>query len=319
MASRSWHRSSTRFASAVLALAAAIAVHGERARACGGWGGPTYYDFMTFDQAITGDPDAIYFDPMVIGFGGACTECARDAMVADWHGYLQGKVTDADWKKLLFPEKQNETVAIHNRLTNRGDRVRDALAYLDLAQRIEPFAALSSDASPPGSLLLEAQGAAHAARERFLQQRYTYQVLRVMFYQRDWANAVAFFDRNQAVLGSPSADIAWRARYYAAGASRRAGNRARANLELARIHVGWPALASVTAEDFKPMEDADWKQSLKLARDTHDKLALWRLVGMRTDGLVAMQEMMKLDPKSDLIALLLVRELARAEPLGEPV
>jgi hypothetical protein len=318
MASRSWHRYSTRFASALLSLVAAVSVHGERARACS-FSGPTYFEFMTFDPSITGDADGVYFDPMLIGFGGACSECAQQAMVADWHGYFQNKVADADWKKLLFPENQNESVAIRSKLASKGDRVRDALAYVDLAQKIEPFAVLSSDASPPGALLLEAQSAARAARERFLQQRFTYQVLRVMFYQRDWANAVAFYDRNQAVLGSPSADIAWRARYYAAGASRRAGNRARANLELARIHAGYPALAAVTAEDFKPLEDVDWKQSLKLARDTHDKLALWRLVGVRTDGLVAMQEMMKLDPKSDLIALLLVRELARAEPLGEPV
>src|SRR5215510_10902384 len=134
MASRSWHRYSTRFVSAVAALVAAVSVHGERARACGGWGGPSYFDFMTFDPSITGDADGVYFDPMVIGFGGACTECAQKAMVADWHGYFNGKVADTDWKKLLFPENQNESVAIRNKLANKGDRVRDALAYLDLAQ-----------------------------------------------------------------------------------------------------------------------------------------------------------------------------------------
>jgi hypothetical protein len=46
-----------------------------------------------------------------------------------------------------------------------------------------------------------------------------------------------------------------------------------------------------------------------------EKTELWRLVGVRKDGLVAIQEILKLDPKSNLIGLLLVRELAKAESL----
>ncbi len=319
MASRRSTRYFARCASALLVAAAAIALRGEPARACGGWGGPTYYDFMTFDPSITGDNEALYFDPMLIGFGDPCVDCATSAQLADWHAYFKGAVSDADWKQILFPEKQNVVVAIQARLAKKGDRVKDALAYVDFAHKAEPFATTLGDAPVPGAIVAEATSAWKAARDRFLQQRYAYQVLRLMFYQRDWANAVAFFDRNQASLAGPSADLAWRARYYAAGASRRTGNRARANLELARIIAGYPALANIAANDFKPMEQADWKQSLQLARDVKDKVALWRAVGVKNDGLVAMQEIQKLDPKSDVLALLLVRELARAEPLGEAV
>ncbi|MGE5183365.1 MAG: hypothetical protein ACM31C_14945 [Acidobacteriota bacterium] len=303
----------------MLLAAAAIALRGEPARACGGWDGPTYYDFMTFEPSITGDNLGLYFDPMVIGFGDACVDCAVSAQLADWHGYFKGAVADADWKQILFPEKQNAVVAIQTRLARKGDRARDALAYVDFAHKVEPFATTLADAPVPGALVAEATSAWKAARDRFLQQRYAYQVLRLVFYQRDWAAAVAFYDHNQAALAGPSADLAWRARYYLAGASRRAGNRARANLELARIVAGYPALGNVAANDFKPMEEADWKQSLQLARDVKDKVALWRAVGVKTDGMVAMREIQKLDPRSSVLALLLVRELSRVEPLGEPV
>ena len=318
MTSRRSTRYFARCASGVLAVVAVLALRGERARACGGWGGPTYYDFMTFDPTITNDAANIYFDPMLIGFGG-CSSCADDALLADWKAYFKGAVSDADWKLVLFPDERTTTAAAQTRLAKKGDRVRDAIAYVDLAHRIEPFATTLADAPMPGSLLAEAQSSWKAARDRFLAQRYAYQVLRVMFYQRDWANAVAFFDKNLATLNGPSNDIAWRARYYAAGASRRAGNRARANLELARINAAYPPLQAVTADDFKPLEDSDWKQALALAHDTRDKTLLWRLVGIRNDGVVALQEIQKLDPKSDLLALLLVRELAKAEPLGEAV
>jgi len=313
MGPKRWTRFIAPFASVALALAMREPTH-----ACGFFG-PSEEEFMTFDPAITGDNDGLFFAPSVIGMGSPCTDCGPNAMLADWHGYFKGAVADADWKKVLLPEAQNEFIAAKAKLAKKGDRVKDAVAFAELAHRVEPFASASSDARPPGSLLAEAQTAMKAAREPFLAQRYAFQVLKILFYQHDWNGAVAFFDKNQSVLSAPSNDLAWRARYYMAGAAKRGGNRARGNLELARISTGYEPLANVAAEDFKPMEDTDWKQSLALAKTVRDKTVLWRMVGVRTDGVVAMQEILKLDPKSDQLALLLVREVARTEPMGEAV
>ena len=313
MAPKRW----TRYFAPFVSVACALAVR-EPTRACGFFG-PSPEEFVTFDPAITGDNPGLFFEPSIIGMGDACTECATTAMLADWHGYFKGAVADADWKKVLLPEAQNDFVAAKAKLGRKGDRVKDALAFVELAHRVEPFTSTNVDTRPPGSLLADAQAAMKAAREPFLAQRYAFQVLRILFYQRDWAAAVAFFDKNQSVLSAPSADLAWRARYYLAGAAKRGGNRARGNLELARISSGYAPLANVAAEDFKPMEDSDWKESLALAKTAREKTMLWRLVGVRTDAVVAMQEIMKIDPKSDQLALLLVREIARVEPMGMPV
>ena len=314
MAPRRWPK----FIAPCVSVALALALR-EPTRACGFFG-PSEEEFMTFDPAITGDNDGLFFEPSVPGMGSPCADCGTNAMIADWHGYFKGAVADADWKKVLLPEQgQNAFVAAKAKLANKGDRVKDALAFVDLAHRVEPFASASSDARPPGSLLTEAQAAMKAAREPFLAQRYAFQVLRILFYQRDWAGAVAFYDKNGSVLAGPSKDLSWRARYYLAGAAKRSGNRARGNLELARISTGYEPLANVAAQDFKPVEDADWKESLALAKTVRDKTMLWRMVGVRIDGVVAMQEIMKLDPKSDQLALLLAREVARVEPMGEAV
>jgi tetratricopeptide (TPR) repeat protein len=63
------------------------------------------------------------------------------------------------------------------------------------------------------------------------------------------------------------------------------------------------------------MEEADWRATLRMARDAREKAQLWRLVGVKQDGIVAFQEIVKLDPKSDLLGLLAVRELARIESM----
>ena len=95
-----------------------------------------------------------------------------------------------------------------------------------------------------------------AATEPFLAQRYAFLATRVLFYQRDWPGVIAFVDKTPALAG-PSEDLRWRARWYLAGALQHAGKRARANLELARIHAGYAPLAGVAVEEFQPLEDGD--------------------------------------------------------------
>ncbi len=344
-------RSSARFArgalALVLVLAAGAGLRDRRADACA-WDGPSIEELTTFDPKVIGDPtwDGLFFDPFTSGYGGACTDCVARAMLADWQAYLKGAVTEADWQKVLLSATPAELAAISNYLAGRGspppgyqhssmwknaaarDRLAASVAFVSLARRVEPHATFDAhDARgnprpaqpPPQALLADAlAGRKASAKDPFLAQRYAFLAMRILFYRRDWPAAIAFFDQHARVLAGPSADLQWRARYYAAGALARDKKRARANLELARVHAGYPPLAGAAAQDFQPMEEADWRETLRRARDAREKAQLWRLVGVKQDGIVAVQEIVKLDPKSNLIALLLVRELARAEILGAP-
>jgi len=194
MAPKRWNR----FIAPCVSVACALALR-EPTRACGFFG-PSEEEFITFNPQITGDNAGLFFEPSVPGMGEPCTDCAGNAMLADWHGYFKGAVADADWKKVLLPDTQNDFVAAKAKLGKKGDRVKDAVAFAELAHRVEPFASASSDARQPGSLLADAQAAMKAARDPFLAQRYAFHVLKILFYQHDWAGAVAFFDKSGTVL-----------------------------------------------------------------------------------------------------------------------
>jgi len=341
---------SARFVSVVLVVCvgvAGVAVHGERARACG-FAGPTIEELTTFDPGILRGGDALRdgldYDPFVAGFGGGCVdECAARIMLADWQGYLQDTgVAAADLEKVLKDATAGELEAMSSRLAGKSTpipagyeqrslwtvapahkaRLRAAFQTLELARSIEPYAGFAEpDPSGvgrqalPAELLATARSRHKAAPDPFLAQRYAFLATRILFYQRDWAQVIAFVDKTPALAG-PSQDLWWRARWYLAGALQRSGKRARGNLELARIHAGYPPLSGVAAEEFKPMEEVDWRASLALAKDAREKAVMWRLVGVKTDGIAAVQAIKKLDPTSNLIALLLVRELGRAESRG---
>jgi hypothetical protein len=260
-------------------------------------------------------------------------------MTADWGAYFGNAVAGADWDKVLYGASANDLAALRAAVASGGKAPRGlealvnavasrtsmraqvvrALDYVALARATEAFA--SFDATVPAAAELKrlkalatvGEKAAAKAGDAFLAQRFAFQQVRLAFYARDWQAAITAFDARAAVLAKPSADLAGRARYYAAGALRQQGDLARANLELARVHGTTPALAGVAAQDFQPMEDKDWKATLALAKDVRERTELWRLVGFKLDGIGAAQEIVKLDPTSNLIGLLAVRELSRIE------
>lgn len=345
MAPKASTSSSRRLASTIALATTALvagnaAMRDQRADACG-WSGPVIEDLTTFDPAVTGELGGagLHYDPYVAGFGGPCDDCARTAMAADWGAYFGNAVAAADWDKVLYGAPSRDLAALRaavasggkaprgwealvNAVANRTsmrDPVVRALDYVALARATEAYT--SFDAAPPSAaevkrlkaLATVGEKAAAKAGDGFLAQRFAFQQVRLAFYARDWQAAIAAFDARAAVLAKPSADLAGRARYYAAGALRQQGDLARANLELARVHGTTPALAGVAAQDFQPMEDKDWKATLALAKDTRERTELWRLVGFKLDGIAAAQEIVKLDPTSNLLGLLAVRELSRIE------
>jgi hypothetical protein len=333
-----------RFARLALAsaacLGAIVTLRGERAEACGGGDWFGIEEATTFDPGLAGDWKGLEYDPYTSGFGGACDDCLHKAMLADWIAYLPG-VTQADWQTVLLKATEPDLVSLRVRAAGKSpkaprgyetsslwkvaqkDRVVAAIELVRLARQIEAYATfemLDPDGnqrtalSPPVSLVNAARdGMKQSAKDPFLAQRYAFQALRVAFYQREWAAAIAFHDRNAAVLAGPSRDLAWRSRHYLAGALSRKGAKGRANLELARIGTNYKPLSGLAAIEFQPMEEADFRDSLRLAKTVREKTELWQLVGITKDGLIATQEILKLDPKSNLVGTLLVRELAKAE------
>src|SRR5262249_11326013 len=199
---------------------------------------------------------------------------------ADWHGYLAGAVTDSDWDKILHKASAAELAAIAQRLAGKPTpaprgyehsslwkdpaargRLLAAIGVLEVARRVEEIASFSAtDASgntkptspPSPKLLADASTALKGATDPFIKQRHAFLVLRTMFYRRDWSGVVGFFDKNAALFAAPSADLAWRARYYVAGALAREHRLDRANLELARIHIAYPYLSSPAPAPFPP-------------------------------------------------------------------
>ncbi len=320
-----------RSASVVLLVALAVRADDPPATACGFSGEESLSDVTTFEPMVLGEDawDGLYLQPFVHGFGGPCEDCAQKAVADDWRGFL-GEVPD--WDRVLRKASAADLAVLHAFAVGKartppkgyekvpaGPRIAAALAYAQVLRDDEPYTTLGDKptATPPSDLLARIKRGMTETKEPFLVQRYAFLAVRALFYARKWKDAVAFFDANAAALAGPSVDLRWRARYYVAGALAKDGLRGRANLELARITSGYQPLAGGAAGDFQPIEEKDWQATLGLARTVREKTELWRLVGIKADGIVAIEKILELDPRSNLVALLLMRELTRAESTFE--
>jgi hypothetical protein len=140
----------------------------------------------------------------------------------------------------------------------------------------------------------------------FLRERYVFQIERLYFFNNDYANAVAFFENNSDKF-TPNNTMKWRTMCYAAGALYKQKQFAKANYWYAQVYANCDAMKTIAQYSFHPQEETDWAQSLALAKTKEEKIALWHIFGTYTDELRAMKEIYALDPKSDMLDLLLVR------------
>src|SRR5215468_9296103 len=112
---------------AVTALAA-VSLRGETARACAG-GDLVIEEVTTFDPKVLDDTwDGLYFNPFSSEFGGGCTECAAQAMLADWRGYLGDAIGAAEWERLLLHARPSEVAA--RARTAKDAKLAAALGYV---------------------------------------------------------------------------------------------------------------------------------------------------------------------------------------------
>ncbi|HEY0192235.1 MAG TPA: hypothetical protein VGC42_14035 [Kofleriaceae bacterium] len=257
--------------------ACCLLLRGEHVRACSGGFDPPF-PYAVFDQGLLGDPDLspAFYDADHAGYGGYEPSMGEGAILAEWHGYLAGAVPDDAWKQILFSASADDTAALARRLaTGQGQlprgfersalwaapaaarpRLAAALAVIRLAHQIEPSASLGGpftvEPPPPGQPLLAAATAGMASADRFLAQRYAFQAVRVLFYQRAFPAVIQFVEQHGGELAGPSPGLGWRARYYLAGALLRTGQTARGDLELAHVSVNYPPLTGAAAGDFTP-------------------------------------------------------------------
>lgn len=265
------------------------------------------------------------------------------ANIEDWKAFFSGKVATDDLKYIVYKSRigeidtcifylKNNTYPIKDYLKNNTlikyeDKaiVKEFLFYQGFAKRCEPFATfekewwIADDNNDPRKdlasmqlLISGGQKSLQSDKTPFIKQRYAFQIIRMMYQAGMYKESEAFFNKNSTLL-LPENTIYYRALGYLAASKYKLGNFSEANYLYSIIYDNCDLMKKSSYLSFHPQDEYDWQGALNLAKTQREKEVLWHMLGIYVDPLRAMTEIYKLNPKSDLLDLLLVRTVNISE------
>lgn len=324
-----------------------------RARATGGEDVDDYSSFFAPEIIATPEETPFFLTyhalyPSASGEGGVPFSEVEAVNTREWSAYFRGKVSEKNLAFLIYKMKlgeldkliwalegkrQNlskESAALKAELEGLGNGAQalPALYYLGFAKRCEPIAlrhlgddawdaeklaaAAARDAETAAKLLAASQLQLAGVADKFLKERYQFQRLRLMFYTGRCAEAERYYADNIAAFTTESS-IKYRFISTAAGCFYHDKNYGQANYLYSLVFGHFAPLKRSAYLSFRPVEEADWKACLGLARSDRERTVMWQLLGIYADGLAAIEKIYALAPDSNLLPLLLVREVNKAE------
>lgn len=243
----------------------------------------------------------------------------------EWKTFLGSQLSPGQVDFLLFKAKQKQVDSLEKMVSKNLDgRGKTFFNYLPLAKDCESFTINTSDnwyekvpvKIPPASLEKRINTALVTYHDQFIRERLWFQLVRYHYFQDTTGKkAIPSFYKYEKEF--PRNLMYYRTLGYQAGAEYAEKNYALANYHYSLCYNYTWQMYIPSQWSFHPQEEADWKQTLKLAKTPEEKITLWHLLGIDNDPGRAIREIVKLNPRSEKLDLLLSRliNIAESSPL----
>lgn len=326
-------------------ISAAIVSFPQNIVGCGPEADP--YDYYTsfFHQNL---PDAKGFKPFYyVGYRAFYdatepTEVA-DVLADEWAAYCGSSVKKTDAKKLVnkfawkdlnnlyYNLEKNQPLKIpdsvkQNSMTAYFMQSKDleALGYIMYAKQVEPYVlggegewdALQRDSLKMAKLIKNGQQLYAVAKKDIFKQKYAYQFLRLGLYSGRYTEVINWYDEYASKI-SYSSVLQPLSLALKAGALFRSGQGKEAAYLFSKVFAASTAkrisnyLGFVWSVDSK----ADKKDYLALCKNDKERAAMLSLFALNSGGnnLADLKEIYKLNPASEELEVLVVREINKLE------
>ena len=142
-------------------------------------------------------------------------------------------------------------------------------------------------------------------KDEFYKNRIWFQLMKAKFYSNNVNDAVSFFE---ATKKNQSKNLLYyRALGYVAGAYYQKKDYDKSNVLFAEIFDEVPQLRQEALYNFRPVDEAAFLKQVESVPSKEVKAAMWAIYGYYADEFKAMQEIYKIDSKSEHINFLLTR------------
>jgi len=284
-----------------------------------------------------------YSDLFYYGIGHDEQQSTRfiESNIADWSAYLNNNATAFEYGYLLKKASKGYVDSIlsftegkiarlpapaatdHFFTANAKKKTKAFFSYLSLAKEAEEFANVTNEwwdynepkkeayknAAPFNKALLAGYT---NADDKFLKQRYFFQLIRSYFFNGQPQKAIDFFESNKNLFETNK--LFYRCLAYTAGAHYKLKNFGKANYYYSLAYDGCDELKTTAHYSFHPQDEKDWQATLSFCKTKEEKITLWEMLGIfYKDEKRSISEIYKLDPSSIKLNLLLARAVNKQE------
>lgn len=257
-------------------------------------------------------------------------------IVQDWSTFLKGKLQNetisffiADTGNVAVSElynyftKNKETSLVKswsNKIDLKDKKTKEFIEFLHYAKPIQvastsvitwDYEETEKVSFDDAKWIQAIEDKYNTTSDKFLKNRYWFQVMKAHFYSNKPENGITFFVKTGEA--QPKNTLYYRAISYLAGINARLGNSAKANYLFSQVFDKSPKLQQVAVFCFSPKEEKDWNESFSYAKNDDEKIALWAIHGYYNDEEKAIDNIFKLNPKSDYLDFLLTRLINNKE------
>ncbi|MEO6540857.1 MAG: hypothetical protein ABIN74_07715, partial [Ferruginibacter sp.] len=266
-----------------------------------------------------------------------------DILAEEWAAYCAAPVKVADAKKLVnkFASKDLNNLYYHlekkqplkipdsvkqNSMTGYFMQTKDleALGYILYAKQVEPYViggdgdweAIQRDSLKMGTLIKSGQQLYIAAKKDVFKQKYAYQVLRLAHYSGRYADVITWYDEYAAKITTNSV-LQPLCLALKAGALFHNGQLKEAAYLFSKVFAVSNAKRVSNYLGFKWAVDskADKKDYLDLCKNDKEKASMLAMftLGSTNNDLDNLKEIYRLNPASEELEVLVVREINKLE------
>ncbi len=266
-----------------------------------------------------------------------------DVLADEWAAYCGSPVKKADAKKLVnkfawkdlnnlyYNLEKNQPLKIPdsvklNSMTAYFMQSKDleALGYIMYAKQVEPYMlggdgdweGIQRDSLKMGKLIKNGQQLYTVAKKDFLKLKYSYQVLRLAHYSSRYTDVINWYDE-YAAKTTISSVLQPLCLALKAGALFRSGQQKEAAYLFSKVFAASTAkrVSNFLGFNWSVDSKADKKDYLALCKNDTEKAAMLSLFALSSSGdnLADMKEILKLNPSSEELEVLVVREINKLE------
>ena len=266
--------------------------------------------------------------------------------IQEWGEYFNNKVSEDDLNYILYAARPGEIDTLIFSIKKAGYPVSDTLKknsilkikesraaldflyYMGFAKRCEKYVTYEpvywydeenlakdhrKDKAGMGILIEGGLKQITNTNSSFVQQRYVFQLIRLYYMSKQYDKCIQLYANQKSMLETNANSMKYRAMGYAAGAYYGSGQFSNADYLYSLLYDQSNIMRIDAYLSFHPQEENDWKQTMAMAKSNREKEVLWQMFGIYADAIRAMKEIYALDPKSDLMDLMLARAMNKQE------